>query len=166
MKEELEFAVRALSIGVGATLVMDVWAVFLKRCFGVPSLNYGMVGRWIGHFPGGRFAHSNIAQATAIRGEQVIGWGAHYAIGVIFAAALLAIFGLDWGLQPSFLPALLTGLFTLAAPFFLMQPGMGAGIAASKTPNPNIARLRSAAAHTAFGIGLYLAALATAAAIG
>ena len=32
-------------------------------------------------------------------------------------------------------------------------------IAASKTPHPNAARLRSLMAHTVFGIGLYLAAL-------
>lgn len=40
-----------------------------------------------------------------------------------------------------------------------MQPGMGFGVAASKTPKPNVARLRSLAAHTVFGFGLYLAAL-------
>jgi hypothetical protein len=44
----------------------------------------------------------------------------------------------------------------------MMQPGMGAGIAASKTPNPNAARLRSILAHTAFGIGLYGSALLSA----
>ncbi|MDO9126054.1 MAG: DUF2938 family protein, partial [Parvibaculum sp.] len=37
--------------------------------------------------------------------------------------------------------------------------GMGAGIAASKTPKPNAARLRSLVSHTVFGIGLYVAAL-------
>ncbi|MCY1457414.1 hypothetical protein D9M71_747140 [compost metagenome] len=56
------------------------------------------------------------------------------------------------------LPALLFGLASLAAPFFILQPGMGAGIAASRTPRPNTARLRSLMAHTVFGIGLYLAA--------
>jgi hypothetical protein len=40
-----------------------------------------------------------------------------------------------------------------------MQPGMGAGIAASKTPNPNVARLRSIVTHTVYGIGLYGSAL-------
>jgi hypothetical protein len=32
---------------------------------------------------------------------------------------------------------------------------MGLGIAASRTPKPNVARLRSLATHTAFGVGLY-----------
>ena len=53
-------------------------------------------------------------------------------------------------------------LGAIVAPFFIMQPGMGLGIAASKTPKPNLARLRSAVTHTVFGVGLYLSALLTA----
>ena len=96
------------------------------------------------------------------RGELIIGWAAHYAIGIIFAALLVAICGLDWARHPTPLPALIFGLVTVAVPFFVMQPAMGAGIAASKTPNPAQVRLRSIAGHTVFGIGLYASALATA----
>lgn len=35
-------------LGLGATAVMDLWAAFLKRMFGIASLNYGLVGRWLG----------------------------------------------------------------------------------------------------------------------
>jgi Protein of unknown function (DUF2938) len=155
MSEGLEIAVHAALIGTGATVVMDLWALFLKRFFGVPSLNYGMIGRWFGHFPRGRFVHDNIAEAAPIRGELIIGRIAHYAIGITFAALLPAIWGLGWARHPTPLPALIVGLVTLVAPFFIMQPGMGAGIAASKTPNPNVARLRSVVTHTVYGIGLY-----------
>jgi hypothetical protein len=37
VNETVEFGVRSLMIGVGATLAMDVWAAVL-RSFGVPSL--------------------------------------------------------------------------------------------------------------------------------
>jgi Protein of unknown function (DUF2938) len=159
VSEGLEIVVRAAFIGIGATAVLDLWGALLKHLFGVPSSNWGMVGRWFGHFPRGRFVHHNIAEALPVRGEVIIGWGAHYAIGIIFAALLLATWGLDWARHPTLLPALIVGLLTLVAPFFIMQPGMGAGIAASKTPNPNVARLRSVVAHTVFGIGLYGSAL-------
>jgi hypothetical protein len=159
MSEGSEIAVRAVLIGIGATLVLDLWAAFLKRFFGVPSMNWGMVGRWFGHLPRGRFVHDNIAQAAPVRGELVIGWGAHYAIGVIFAALLVGTWGLDWARYPTLIPALIFGLLTVVAPFFVLQPGMGVGIAASKTPNPNVARLRSIVTHTVFGIGLYASAL-------
>jgi hypothetical protein len=155
MSAEMEIAMRAVLIGAGATLVMDLWTLFLKRVFGVRPLDYAMVGRWIGHFRHGSFAHESIAKATPIQGETVIGWGAHYAIGIVFAFLLLMLWGLDWAREPRLLPALIVGLITVAAPFLVMQPGMGAGIAAAKTPNPTAARLRSLATHAVFGIGLY-----------
>src|SRR5450830_2115852 len=148
-----------LAIGIGATAVMDLWAAALKRYWCLPSLNYAMLGRWIGHLPRGVFTHASIAQAAPVRDETVLGWTAHYAIGVLFAAILLALVGEDWAAQPTLAPALLMGVFSVAAPFLILQPGMGAGIAASKTPHPSAARLRSLMAHTVFGIGLYLAAL-------
>jgi len=162
MIEGLEFFVRAVIVGVGATVVMDLWAIFLNRFFSVPSLNYAMVGRWIGHFPRGKFFHKNIAQSSSVPGESMLGWSVHYGIGILFAAALLAVWGLDWARLPTLLPAIIVGVFTVIAPFFMMQPGMGAGIAASKTPTPNIARLRSLMAHTSFGVGLYISALLSA----
>lgn len=93
-----------------------------------------------------------------MRGERPIGWMAHYLIGVAFAAALLAIWGLDWMRQPTLAPALTVGLASAAAPFFLMQPGMGAGIAASRTPRPNAARAQTLITHALFGLGLYISA--------
>jgi hypothetical protein len=162
MNEGLEFVMRAVFIGIGATIVLDFWAAFLKRFFGVASLDWAMVGRWVGHFADGRFVHDKISQASPVRGEGTIGWCVHYATSIVFAALLLTIFGLGWARQPTLLPALIFGIATVVAPFFIMQPGMGAGIAASKTANPTMARLRSLATHTVFGIGLYASALLSA----
>jgi hypothetical protein len=159
MSEELEFIIRAGLIGIGATGVMDLWAIFLKQAFAIPSLNYAMVGRWIGHLPRGHFIHETIAKTPPVRGEAILGWGAHYTIGIVFAAVLIAIQDLDWARHPTLLPALIVGIATVVFPFFVLQPGLGAGIAASKTPTPNISRLRSLMAHASFGVGLYLAAL-------
>ncbi|OKO69078.1 DUF2938 domain-containing protein [Bradyrhizobium sp. AS23.2] len=146
-------------IGVGATIVMDLWAVFLNRVFSIPSLGYHIVGRWLANIPAGKFRRANILNAASVPGEAIIGWTAHYVIGVIFAAILLLVIGADWALKPTFLPALLMGVVTVAAPFLIMQPGFGFGIAASKTPAANTARLRSLMTHTVFGVGLYIAAL-------
>lgn len=166
MPETAAFVIHAMVIGIGATAFMDLWAALQRRLFGVPPLNYAMIGRWLGHLSRRRFAHESIAAASSVRGEMCIGWLAHYAIGVIFAALLLAITDAGWARQPTPVPALMVGLVTLVAPFFVMQPSMGAGVAASKTPNPNVARLRSVIAHTAFGFGLYISALVSAALMG
>lgn len=159
MNEWTEFVINSILIGVGATIVMDLWALFQRNFLGLASLDYKLVGRWIGHFQKGCFKHANIKEAPSIKGESIIGWSAHYSIGIIFAALLLLIEGSEWAQHPTFLPALTIGIVTIVAPFFIMQPGMGAGMAASKTPNPNLSRLLSLAAHTFFGIGLYIGAL-------
>jgi hypothetical protein len=49
-----------------------------------------------------------------------------------------------------------TGIITVGAPLLVMQPSMGFGMAASKMPKPNVARLRSIATHVIFGLGLYV----------
>lgn len=161
MPEAADCLLRALLIGVGATLVMDLWALARTRLFGIPSLDYGLVGRWLAYLPRGHFRHDPIAALPPLRGERLLGWTAHYLIGVAFAALLLAIWGLDWARQPTLGPALIVGIGSVAAPFLVMQPGMGAGIAASRTPQPAVARRRSLLTHAVFGLGLYLAGWAT-----
>ena len=159
MSVDPTFGMAALLIGVGATVFMDLLAALQKRLLGVPPLNYALVGRWIGHLWFGRFSHENIAAAPPVRAETALGWFAHYVIGVMFAALLLAVWGIEWARNPTLGPALLVGVASVVAPFLILQPGMGAGIAARKTPQPNISRLRSLTAHISFGIGLYAAAL-------
>jgi hypothetical protein len=160
MSDRIEFALRTIALGVGATMVMDVWALLLRQ-FGIPSLNFALLGRWIGHLPRGQWRHDSIARATPVRGELLIGWCAHYATGITFAALLLSTFGLKWGRSPSLLPALFIGVVTVLAPLLILQPALGAGIASSKTPTPVFNSLKSLVTHTVYGFGLYLAAIAT-----
>lgn len=161
MSEAIEFSLRTLVIGTGATLVMDLWALVLRQ-FGIPSLDFALLGRWLGHLPRGKLLHQRIGAAEPVRGERLLGWLAHYSIGITFAGVLLVTFGLDWARQPSLLPALAIGVVTVVAPLFILQPALGAGIASSKTPAPLFNSLKSLATHTVYGLGLYLAALGSA----
>lgn len=146
-------------IGIGATAAMDGWTLLRKRLFGIPAADYGLVGRWIAWLPRGRFRHERIAATPAVRGERLIGWVAHYSIGIVFADVLLTIWGLEWAHAPRLVPALVVGVVSVLAPFLLMQPGMGLGIAASRAPRPAVARLNSLVTHAVFGAGLYFAGL-------
>lgn len=148
----------ALILGVGATAIMDGWAYFLKIAFQVKGLDYGLVGRWIGHMTQGTFAHQMIGNSAPIKAEKPIGWIIHYAIGVIFAYALLMIWGIEWLAHPTVLPALIVGIATVIFPFFIMQPSFGLGIAGANLPEPNMARAKSLMAHASFGVGLYVSA--------
>jgi hypothetical protein len=160
MNATSEFFLRSLMIGAGATAVIDLWALLLKQ-LGILSLSFAFLGRWLGHLFAGRWKHQSIAKAAPVRGELWIGWLAHYSIGVTFAAVLLGVNGPDWARNPTLLPALILGIVTVAAPLFVLQPGMGAGIASSKTSRPVFNSVKSMITHIVFGIGLYLAALAT-----
>ncbi|MGS1010425.1 DUF2938 domain-containing protein [Achromobacter anxifer] len=157
--ESTELAARVVLIGIGATVVMDLWGM-VQKALGMPTLGYALVGRWAGHLCRGKVSHTNIGRAEPIPGESPLGWTIHYAVGLAFAALLVGIQGPAWLRDPTWLPALAVGLATVVMPFFVMQPAMGAGIAASRTPTPWRNRLRSLATHAVFGCGLYLSAAA------
>ena len=154
----METLLAAVLTGTGATALIDVWSVVRKHAFCIPLPDYGLLGRWIAHMRHGRFRHHSIKAAAPVRHERLVGWIAHYLTGVGFACALIAVQGTRWILHPTLCPALLFGVATVAAPFLLMQPGMGAGIAARRTPHPASARTQSLITHALFGVGLYIAA--------
>ena len=149
----------AVVVGVGATLFMDLWAVFLKHTFGFAAPNYRWVGRWISHMPEGTFRHASIAAAAQTRSEFAVGWIVHYGVGAVYALAHVALVSGNWLARPTLLPALAFGVGSVPVPFLVMQPAFGLGVASSRAPNPKEARLRSLMAHTAFGVGLYVCAV-------
>jgi len=152
---------RVAGIGIGATALMDMWGLLLRR-LKQPTSNFAMVGRWVGHWRRGIWAHAAIARAPAVRGERALGWLVHYLTGIAFAAVLAALCGPAWLRAPSPGAAVLVGVATVAAPLLVMQPAMGAGVASLKTPTPARNCARTLANHLVFGIGLYLAAAAIA----
>ena len=149
---------RVALIGIGATAIMDVWLLLLKRLH-VPTLNFALLGRWVGHLVRGQWKHAAIARATPVTGELALGWFVHYATGIAFAALLAAVYGLAWTSDPRLLPALAIGMATVVAPLFVLQPAMGAGIASRKTAAPLMNSLRSLLNHSVFGAGLYVSAV-------
>ena len=159
MSVDANYILGAIAIGLGATLLMDLWNLFLKRAFGIPSLNYCLLGRWLRHMPAGTFRHASISAASPKPFECTVGWIAHYTIGVVFALVFVVLLSGGWLARPTLLPALLYGLGTVVFPFFILQPSLGLGMASARTPKPAQARLKSLATHTVFGVGLYVCAL-------
>ena len=156
---EARYVVGAALVGLGATLLIDLWALFLRRGFDVRSLDYCLLGRWVLHMPGGTFVHRSIAAAPRKPHECMLGWVAHYLIGTSLAFVFVLLAPASWLERPTPLPALAFGVVTVLVPFLVMQPSFGLGVAASNTPQPGRARLKSLATHTVFGAGLYLWAL-------
>lgn len=151
-----ETILRVVAIGIGATAVMDLWLLLLKAV-GVPTLNFALLGRWVGHMHQGQWAHAAIAKASPVQGELVLGWAVHYATGLAFATLLTGMVGLEWLRTPTLAPALLFGMGTVILPLFVMQPATGAGVASSRTRTPVLNCIKSIGNHTVFGVGLYVA---------
>lgn len=147
-------------MGLGATVLMDLWTLFLWRAAGLPLPNWAMVGRWVAHLGRGRVFHDAIADAEPVPGELRIGWLFHYAVGLVYGVAFVLLAGPDWLAAPSLFPAWAFGIVTIAAGWFLLHPGLGLGWALAATPAPWKARGLGLAGHTVFGAGLWAVALA------
>ena len=141
----MDYVIYAFAIGAGATAVMDVWSIARARLLRAPAMSYGLLGRWIARIPHERFRRDRVAASPPVRGESAIGWAAHYLIGIVFAAVLLAVFGVGWVRDPTIGPALMVGIGSVIAPFLLIRP----------------ARLQSVLTHAVFGLGLYAAGWVT-----
>lgn len=150
---------QAAMVGVGATLAMDVWNAGLLRAFGIPSLNFCLLGRWVRHLEQGTVRHSRITASPPRAYECAVGWLAHYSIGVSLALGFALVAPRGWLNAPTLAPAVFYGVVTVVFPLFVLQPSLGLGVASSATPHPWRARFKSLATHLVFGVGLYLAAL-------
>jgi hypothetical protein len=157
----VDFIIRSIVIGALGTAAMDVWALVLNRVFNWPLPNWALVGRWFLNVPRGRIFHDDIATAQEFSYELSAGWIAHYATGIVYGGALIAIMGDAYATAPTLFPALILAWITVGAGWFLLQPGMGAGWAASKRDNPWTIRALNLVAHTWFGLGMYLGAVIT-----
>jgi hypothetical protein len=102
-------------MGLGATLIFDLWRLFLKYVFKITPSNLCLVGRWILYMPQGVFRHSNIGSAPKKSRECMVGWIAHYMTGIMFAIVFIASTGNSWLQHPALIPAMIFGVFKLGA---------------------------------------------------
>jgi hypothetical protein len=152
----MELGIQGVLTGVIATVGMDIWAAVVKYVLRLPTADWALVGRWFGHMPRGVFIHRPVADSAPIANELVIGWIGHYITGIVYGLIYLYVVVKFLAITPSLISALIFGLVTLVAPWFIMQPAMGAGIFASRTPRPGLMRVINLSMHAVFGVSLYL----------
>ena len=155
----MELVLIGALMGIGGTIAMDVWAWALSRFAGQAFPNWAMPGRWLAHVYRGRVWHDDIGAAAAVPGELGLGWVFHYGVGLIYGVVFLVFAGAGWLAAPTFLPLWIFSIVTIAAGWFLLQPGMGLGWAAANTPSPWKVRIMGLIAHTMFALGMWAVAL-------
>lgn len=153
----MSIALRGLVIGLLATALIDVWALVLKHVLKLPTTNWAMVGRWVGHLPRGQFVHRTIVHSAPVAGEASLGWATHYAIGLIYGVGYLWLMRDVVAQPPGLVSAIVFSVVLLVAPWFILLPGLGAGILARRAPRPWLMRAINLSVHVVFGIGLYAA---------
>nr|WP_221412566.1 DUF2938 family protein [Dysgonomonas sp. ZJ709] len=118
----METIIRITVIGIRATLLMDMWS-YLLSYFNIKTLDYRLVGRWIGNFFNGKFIHENITRTPTVRYEAIIGWSVHYFIGIIFSFVLVACFGIRLALSPDFIACINYRYYYYRCTFFHYATG-------------------------------------------
>jgi Protein of unknown function (DUF2938) len=155
-----------LIVGVIATAALDVWQQICRVLFGMPITDWAMIGRWVGHFRDGQLVHRDIAKAPPVAGERALGWLVHYVVGIGYAVVYLLLMRLVFQSPPDLVSALVFAALSVGVTWFLMEPVLGAGVMASRTPKPAVAMAHDFTSHLSLGFGLYIGSLLARAVLG
>lgn len=149
-------SLRSVSIGIAATVTMDVLTAGAYKLRWIAPLSPRLIGRWFAGVALGQPVHSDIGQASPISHEMAIAVPVHYATGVTLALVyLLASSAL--GLNPRTpVTALSFALCTNLLPWLLMFPAMGYGWFGAHGPAGTRLFLSSLVTHCFYGLGLWL----------
>ena len=146
-------------VGILATLTMDVVAVIALRVGiagrGPRRTGPDLIGRWIGYVLRGKFRHTDILQTPPLRGELLLGFAAHYSIGIVLTLIYFGLVALAHA-RPTTLSAVFYGTATTIFPWFLMFPSQGMGWLGWDAPGDAHLARASLFNHFVFGLGMAL----------
>jgi len=144
-----------LVIAVVANVMTDAYELTLERLFG-KTRDWHLVGRWVAHMLKGSIFLDPADETRTVPGELAIGWIFHYIVAIAYVALYLFCMQSILGEPPTIGTAVVFGMVTVAAPWFILMPCLGVGVFAKKAPKPNFIRAASLSIHTVFGFGIYL----------
>ena len=152
-----------LIVGIIATVTLDLWQQIFHLAFGVPTTNWGMIARWMGHMPEGQFTQRDIGKTSPVPYEGPLGWVIHYVVAVSLAVVYLLLMRFVFDAPPNFVSAMLYAVATVCITWFVIEPALGLGVMASKAPNRASVLTLDFTTHLSYGVGIYLGILAASA---
>ncbi|WP_251976153.1 DUF2938 family protein [Salinicola avicenniae] len=146
-----------LVVGVGSTIVLDLWAWLVAKTTGMAGTDWGVVGRWLLDIPKGRLVLDSRPDRPAPGGrEKIVGWLFHYLVGLAYAMLILLIWGVDYIADPQVMPVFWVGVvISSLAGLLILMPGLGGGVLGRKLPNQAVLIVYVIIAHIAFAAGQY-----------
>ncbi|SEQ81713.1 Protein of unknown function [Rosenbergiella nectarea] len=146
----------SLVVGIGSTLVLDLWGMLLFKLKGTTPTDWGSVGRWLLGLRQGAWVAIQQDTRPPSAVEKISGWTFHYLVGVAYAVILVIGWGMPFIQAPTLLPIILVGIvLSSIAGLMLFMPAMGAGFCGRKIPNRGAAIIMMIIAHTVFALGQY-----------
>ncbi|OOZ41139.1 hypothetical protein BOW53_05275 [Solemya pervernicosa gill symbiont] len=146
----------AITIGLLATALLDVFSILMAKYFGTPKTEWRFIGRWFLLMRKGQFTHGHISKSEQVQGELAFGWFMHYLIGVSWSLIYFFLTYVVRDASPTLLSASLFGVVTLVVPYLILQPALGHGFFAQKHPRPVAMPILSFLSHLTFGQAMYL----------
>ncbi|MCS0505193.1 DUF2938 domain-containing protein [Ancylobacter mangrovi] len=157
------FAVFILVVGIGSTLVLDIWAQVSVRIGWLPGTDWPSVGRWLKGLPQGRLVLDGADTGPFSGAETALGWLFHYLVGIAYAVMFPLFWGLAFIHAPTVWPVVLVGVvISSLAGLMVLMPGLGGGFFARKLPNAVDVSLYVFVSHVIFAVAQYLLAWAVA----
>ena len=153
----MDLIAKGIVAGVLGTVVMDALNHLFARLGIILKIEVGIIGRMAAGWLRGRFRYSHPDEMKPVANELLLGYIAHYAIGVGLSVPFVIAWGLLVGGSISPFWTFAYGVATTAASLFFVYPCMGLGIAGRIHPDGLKAPLSSLANHIFYGIGLAVA---------
>ena len=142
-------------MGIFATFIMDIFAIFLVRSKIVSaSIEPHIVGRWVLYMLRGKLVHENIRRTPALKNEKSAALISHYLIGIVLMGIYLFLELKEPAIRDQLWMPLVFGAATVLLPWLWLYPSIGIGFLASKTKRQSDFIIFSSINHLNFGIGM------------
>jgi len=149
--------IEMILMGIFATYFMDLLAgILVKRKVIHSYIGPEAVGRWFLYMFKGKFTHKDILKTPALNSENLWGFLSHYLIGIVLAGIYLFLELWVPIVSDQLWMPFVFGIATVILPWFWLNPCMGFGFLASKSPNRAHIIRTSLVNHTNFGLGFFI----------
>jgi uncharacterized membrane protein YeaQ/YmgE (transglycosylase-associated protein family) len=150
----MDLVVAGVVAGVLGTAAMDLGNLLFSRAGILLKIEVGMIGRMAAGWTRGRFHYRHPSEMAEVASEALLGYVAHYTIGVAFAVPYVLGWHALLGGPASPGWAVAYGIATTVASWFLVYPSMGFGAFGRWSPDGLKASLSPLVNHLLFGLGM------------
>ena len=143
-------------VGFFATLLFDLYQILLKFAYEIDKSKWGLVGRYFIHCYKGTYKQNDINTSESFDYENIIGYAAHYMIGIFYGFFYIFVNYLFFDNASLFI-AITFGLLTVLGNWCIMMPyAFNLGFFGLKNNNFKKIWVQNLVIHFIFGVGLYI----------